>query len=97
VVQPTFVARHGLAVTRFREELSRVPAEGYTGCCDAVAGGQDPFVSVGEAKGLADALPDAHCAVLPDAGDLVPVEAPGRLARLVVDHLCVAAGGRGGA
>jgi len=49
-------------------------------------GEEDRIASLDEARAMADLLPDATLVVLPQAGHLTPVEAPGALAAAVLDR-----------
>ena len=53
----------------------------------AIGGREDAIVSVGEVRATADAIPDAHCTIVPDAGHLTPLEQPVNTGRLIKEFL----------
>jgi pimeloyl-ACP methyl ester carboxylesterase len=52
-----------------------------------VAAAEDGLRSLEEAREMTDALPDATMEVIADSGHMIPIEAPGRLAALIVPWL----------
>jgi pimeloyl-ACP methyl ester carboxylesterase len=75
-------AAHGV----MRDVLVRLVNEGYDDAIDALAcpvelvwGDDDTDVPVSTARRLAERIPGAHLELVPGAGHLVPLEAPGAL------------------
>jgi len=56
-----------------------------------VVGEKDPFVTVAEAQSLLAAVPHAKLEVIPEAGHLVTIECPARVAKMLLDHFGSAA------
>ncbi|WP_203069775.1 alpha/beta fold hydrolase [Falsiroseomonas ponticola] len=52
-----------------------------------VAAAQDALRSVAEAREIADGIPGARLAIIEGSGHMVPIEAPGALARLILDFV----------
>lgn len=71
-----------LAGTDLRADLARVAAPTLV-----VAGADDPAAPVPELRAIADGITGARLVVLPDAAHIAPVEQPGRVARLLLEHL----------
>ena len=52
-----------------------------------IGGRDDVLIPPGEVRAMADAIPGAHCTLLPDAGHLSPIEQPIHMTRLVSEFL----------
>jgi len=52
-----------------------------------IGGREDALIPAAEVRAMADAIPGAHCAIMPDAGHLTPLEQPINTSRLVSEFL----------
>jgi pimeloyl-ACP methyl ester carboxylesterase len=57
-----------------------------------VAAAQDQLRSVAEAREMADGIPGATLAIIEDSGHMIPIEAPQRLADVIVPWIDARAG-----
>ncbi|TAM92909.1 MAG: alpha/beta fold hydrolase [Jatrophihabitans sp.] len=71
-----------LATTDLRPELARVAAPALV-----VAGADDPAAPPDQLREIADGIAGARLVLLDHAAHLAPVERPGAVARLLLDHL----------
>ena len=71
-----------LAGTDLRPELARIAAPALV-----VGGADDPAAPPDELRAIADGIPGARLVLLDGAAHLAPVERPGAVTRLLLDHL----------
>ena len=101
-----FRERHADVVRRTGERFLETPAEGYLGCCDAIAdldftneiahvhartlviaGERDAGTPPAMSRTIADRIPGAQFAIIPEAAHLSAVEKPAEFSRLVQGFL----------
>jgi len=96
---PGFRERAPETVARAVAMLLATPAEGYAGCCEAIAamdlraglgsiaGADDPATPPAHAEAIVAAIPAARLEVVAGAAHLANIEQPERVTRLLLDHL----------
>jgi 3-oxoadipate enol-lactonase len=103
---PAYASAHPDEVQRLRDMIASTPAEGYAGCCEAVAamdlrpvvgritaptlviaGADDPAAPPALGREIADAIPSARYAEVPDAAHLASHQQAATVNALVLEHL----------